>query len=59
MNPQLLYWVRDEVHDPKFYHITNMHADTDAKYFICVDGASKHIIEFNADTGKYLYSVGG
>ena len=29
------------------------------KYFISEDGSAKHIIEFNAETGEYLHSVGG
>ena len=59
MNLPLLYWAGDEVHDPKFYHIAKMHADTAAEYFIREDGSAKHIVEFDAMTGEYLHSVGG
>ncbi len=59
MNLPLLYWAGDELHDPKFYHIAKMHADTAIKNFIREDGSAKHIVEFNAETGKYLHSVGG
>ena len=59
MNLPLLYWAGDEVHDPKFYHIAKMHADTAARYFIRDDGSAKHIVEFDAGTGEYLHSVGG
>ena len=59
MNLPLLYWAGDELHDPKFYHIARMHADTAIKNFIREDGSAKHIIEFNAETGEYLHSVGG
>lgn len=59
MNLPLLYWAGDELHDPKFYHIATMHADTAMKHFIREDGSAKHIIEFNAGTGEYLHSVGG
>lgn len=59
MNLPLLYWAGDELKDPKFYHIAKMHADTAMKYFIREDGSVKHIIEFDAETGKYLHSVGG
>lgn len=59
MNLPLLYWAGDELHDPRFYHIAKMHADTAAKYFIREDGSAKHIIEFDAETGEYLHSVGG
>ena len=59
MNLPLLYWAGDELHDPKFYHIAKMHADTAMKHFIREDGSAKHIIEFDAETGAYLHSVGG
>lgn len=59
MNLPLLYWAGDELHDPKFYHIAKMHADTAIRNFIREDGSAKHIIEFNAETGEYLHSVGG
>ena len=59
MNLPLLYWAGDEIHDPKFYHIAKMHADTAARYFIREDGSAKHIVEFDARTGEYLHSVGG
>lgn len=59
MNLPLLYWAGAELHDPRFVHIAKMHADTAMKYFIREDGSAKHIIEFDAETGEYLYSVGG
>jgi len=59
MNLPLLYWAGDELHDPKFYHIAKMHADTAINNFIRKDGSAKHIIEFDAETGVYLHSVGG
>lgn len=59
MNLPLLYWAGDELHDPRFRHIAKMHADTAIKNFIREDGSAKHIIEFDAETGEYLHSVGG
>lgn len=59
MNLPLLYWAGEELHDPRFYHIAKMHADTAIKNFIRADGSAKHIIEFDAETGEYLHSVGG
>jgi len=59
MNLPLLYWAGDELHDPRFRHIAKMHADTAIKNFIREDGSAKHIIEFYAETGEYLHSVGG
>lgn len=59
MNLPLLYWASEELHDPRYRQIAMQHADTAMKHFIREDGSSKHIIEFNAKTGEYLYSVGG
>ncbi|MDE6940508.1 MAG: glycoside hydrolase family 88 protein [Lachnospiraceae bacterium] len=59
MNLPLLYWAGDELYDPRFRHIAKMHADTAIKNFIREDGSAKHIIEFDAETGEYLHSVGG
>ena len=59
MNLPLLYWAGEELHDPRFCHIAKMHADTAIKNFIREDGSAKHIIEFDAETGEYLHSVGG
>lgn len=59
MNLPLLYWAGAELHDPRFVHIAKMHADTAMQHFIREDGSAKHIIEFDAQTGEYLHSVGG
>lgn len=59
MNLPLLYWASEELHDPRYRQIAMMHADTAAKNFIREDGSAKHIVEFNAETGEYLHSLGG
>lgn len=59
MNLPLLYWAGDELHDPKFYHIAQMHADTTMKYFVREDGSVNHIVDFDAQTGKFVKTVGG
>lgn len=59
MNLPLLYWASEELHDPRYRQIAMMHADTAVKNFIREDGSAKHIVEFNAETGEYLHSLGG
>lgn len=59
MNLPLLYWAADEIHDPRYYQIAVNHADTVIKNFIREDGSVCHICDFNAETGEFLYSVGG
>ena len=59
MNLPLLYWAGDELHDPKFYHVAKMHADTAMEYFVRDDGSVNHIVDFNAETGECVQSVGG
>lgn len=59
MNLPLLYWAGEELHDPRYIHIAKMHADTAAKYFVREDGSVNHIVDFNAETGEFITSVGG
>lgn len=59
MNLPLLYWASETICDPRFKQIAMKHADTAARYFIREDGSSRHIIEFNPETGEYLHSLGG
>lgn len=59
MNLPLLYWAGDELHDPKFYHVAKMHADTAMEYFVRDDGSVNHIVDFDAQTGEFVQSVGG
>lgn len=59
MNLPLLYWAGEELHDPRFVHIARQHADTVAKYFVREDGSVCHIVDFDAETGAFLRSLGG
>lgn len=59
LNINLLYWATEETKDPRFKEIAIMHADTAMNNFIRPDGSSKHIIEFNPETGEYVCSHGG
>ena len=59
MNLPLLYWASEETKDPRFKHIAVSHANTVAENFIREDGSSKHIVEFDPNTGDYIKSYGG
>lgn len=59
MNLSILYWASEHINDPRFSHIAQTHAETVMKYFIYEDGSSKHICEFNAETGEYVKNHGG
>lgn len=59
MNLPLLYWAAEEIHDPRYYHIATMHANTAMKYFVREDGSVNHIVDFDAKTGEFIQSVGG
>ncbi len=59
MNLPLLYWATEETKDPRFKQIAISHANTVIKNFIREDGSSKHIVEFDPNTGAYIKSYGG
>ncbi|MCD7709731.1 MAG: glycoside hydrolase family 88 protein [Clostridiales bacterium] len=59
INLPLLYWAYENTKDPRFYHIAVRHADTTEKYFIREDGSAIHIVQFDAQTGEFIDSVGG
>lgn len=59
LNLSLLYWASEESGDPRFRHIAMMHADTVRKNFIRQDGSSRHIVEFNPETGEMVCDYGG
>lgn len=59
MNLAILYWASQHINDPRFSHIAQAHAETVMKYFIYEDGSSKHICEFNPETGEYVKNHGG
>lgn len=58
-NIPLLHWASSELGDPRFSMIANIHADTVGKVFIRADGSSRHIVEFDPNTGLYLDDFGG
>lgn len=59
MNLPLLYWASQELDDPRFRHIAMRHANTAMKYQVLLDGSTRHILNFDAETGKYINNLGG
>lgn len=59
MNLPLLYWATEVTNDPRFRHIAVLHADTMLQNFIREDGSVRHIVEFDAESGKFVQDFGG
>lgn len=59
MNLPLLYWAQEQTNDPRFSHIAKAHADTAMKAFVREDGSVHHIVQFNAETGEVVDTLGG
>ncbi|MDP3179696.1 MAG: glycoside hydrolase family 88 protein [Spirochaetaceae bacterium] len=59
MNLPLLYWASAQTGDPRFRQIAEAHTETAQKHFLYSDGSSKHIVEFDPNTGAYLRNYGG
>lgn len=59
MNLPLLYWASDVTKDPRYYNIAVKHADTAQRYFIREDGSARHIVEFDAESGRFVCEHGG
>jgi len=59
MNLPLLYWASAETSDPRFRQIAEAHTETVMKNFLFSDGSSKHIVEFDPQTGAYVKNHAG
>ena len=59
MNLELLYWASEVSNDARFKHIANAHADSTMKNFIRDDGTTKHICEYDPETGEYIKNQKG
>ena len=59
MNLPLLYWAAKETNDPRFSQIAKAHADTAMKAFVRENGSVDHIVQFDANTGKIMGTLGG
>lgn len=59
MNLPLLYWAEKETNDPRFSHIAKAHADTAIRAFVRENGSVNHIVQFDANTGEIVGTLGG
>lgn len=59
MNLPLLEWASKELHEPRFSHIARRHANTAKSAFVREDGSVCHIVVFDPESGKRLFSLGG
>jgi len=59
LNLSILFWAAEELKDPRFNHIAKAHAHTVVEHFIREDGSVNHIVNFDAETGEYIESLGG
>lgn len=59
MNLGLLYWASEQLRDPRYRHIAHAHAEMALSNFIDSDGAVRHIVKFDPETGERLEALGG
>jgi unsaturated chondroitin disaccharide hydrolase len=59
MNLPLLFWASETLNDPRFSHIAMAHADTVLEHFVDPDGAVRHIVQFDPETGDVVEVKGG
>ncbi|CAM4396745.1 unsaturated chondroitin disaccharide hydrolase [Paenibacillus endophyticus] len=59
MNLPLLYWASQEINDPRYRHIADIHADTVLREFLLEDGSVHHIVSFNPETGERIEALAG
>lgn len=55
----ILFWASQELEDPRFTQIAEMHADTLAKHFVRPDGSVPHIVEFDPFSGEKVREHAG
>lgn len=59
MNLGLLYWASEQLGDPRYRHIAHAHAEMTLNSFVDEDGAVRHIVRFDPETGERLEALGG
>jgi unsaturated chondroitin disaccharide hydrolase len=59
MNVPILYWAGEELNDPRFAQIAQMHADTCQAVTVRPDGSCNHIVVMDPNTGELLETPGG
>lgn len=59
MNIPLLYWASRDTGAVRFTHVARAHADKTLKHHIRPDGSSRHIVNYDVNTGEFLEELGG
>ena len=59
MNLSLLYWMSEEIGDPRYKNIAKKHADSVMKNHIRSDYSVNHIVKYDAETGDVIDDFGG
>ncbi len=59
MNLPLLYWMSEELNDPRFEDVAKRHADTTLRDHIRSDYSINHIVDHDAYTGEVIKSYAG
>ena len=59
MNIPLLYWAERETGMERFGHVARAHADKTMRHHIREDGSSRHIVEYDVNTGEFVKEYGG
>jgi len=55
----LLYWATRDTGAVRFGHVAVAHAEKTLKYHIRKDGSSRHIVNYDVNTGAFLEELGG
>lgn len=59
MNIPLLYWASRDTGAVRFDHVARAHADKTLQYHLREDGSSRHIVNYDINTGAFLEELGG
>ena len=59
MNIPLLYWAQRETDQVRYGHVARAHAEKTLKHHIREDGSSRHIVNYDVNTGEFLQELGG
>ena len=59
MNIPLLYWAARDTGAVRYAHVARAHAEKTLKHHIREDGSSRHIVNYDVNTGAFLEELGG
>lgn len=59
MNIPLLYWAERETEMPRYGHVARTHADKTLKHHLRPDGSSRHIVDYDVNTGEFKQELSG